>query len=115
MLADGSSRAASPSPGNNLIAAARSAYGKIISGLQAEFSGRELGQEAWHKRYCGFRGELIGLLGLGLQKWLSKGPGVGLTYISSQVGQRVSRSLVFHFVSFHSILVYSALIHLSLP
>ncbi|XP_015759293.1 PREDICTED: coiled-coil domain-containing protein 171-like [Acropora digitifera] len=84
---DGSSRVASPSPGNNLIAAARSAYGKIISGLQAEFSSRELGQEAWHERYSGFRGELIGLLGLGLQKWLAKGPGVGLTYISSQVGQ----------------------------
>lgn len=81
---DGSRRAASPTPGNNLIAAARSAYGKIISGLQAEFSSRELGQEAWHERYSGFRGELIGLLGLGLQKWLAKGPGVGLTYISSQ-------------------------------
>jgi len=51
-----------------------------------EFTGRVLGDEAWHERYSGFRGELVGLLGLGLQKWLSKGPSSGLAYISSQVG-----------------------------
>ena len=88
LLADWSSRAASPTtPANHLIAAARSAYSKIISGLQTEFSRCEQGEEAWHERYSGFRGELVGMLGLGLQKWLAKGPGDGLTYISSQVGR----------------------------
>lgn len=84
-FAESVSRAVSPTPGSNLIAAARNAYGKIISGLQTEFTGRVLGEEAWHERYSGFRGELIGLLGLGLQKWLAKGAAVGLTYVSSQV------------------------------
>ena len=85
-FSDGGSRAVSPTSGSNIIAAARNAYSKIISGLQTEFTGRVLGEEAWHERYSGFRGELVGLLGLGLQKWLAKSSGSGLTYISSQVG-----------------------------
>lgn len=88
-FADGGDRVLTPSSGNNIIAAARNAYSKIISGLQTEFSGRVIGEEAWHERYSGFRGELMALLGLGLQQWLSKGPPSGLTYISSQVGQNI--------------------------
>ena len=30
----------------------------------------------------------MGLLGLGLQQWLTKGPVTGLAYISSQVGNK---------------------------
>lgn len=82
---DNTGRAASPASGTNVIAAARTAYNKIISGLQTEFSGRAIGEESWHERYSGFRGELMGLLGLGLQKWLARGPAPGLSYISSQV------------------------------
>ena len=85
---DGGSRALSPSSGNTIIAAARNAYGKIISGLQTEFSGCVIGEEAWHERYSGFSGELMALLGLGLQQWLTKGPITGLAYISSQVGNK---------------------------
>lgn len=95
---DWSSRAASPTtPANHLIAAARSAYSKIISGLQTEFSRCEQGEEAWHERYSGFRGELVGMLGLGLQKWLAKGPGDRLTYISSQ---RTISALQGHILNF---------------
>ena len=71
--------------GNNIIAAARVAYSKIISRLQTEFSGRVIGEEAWHERYSGFRGEMMASLGLGLQQWLAKAPVQGLSYISSQV------------------------------
>lgn len=81
---DGSSRAQSPLTGNNIIAAARGAYSKIISRLQTEFSGRVIGEEAWHERYSGFRGEMMASLGLGLQQWLAKAPVQGLSYISSQ-------------------------------
>lgn len=95
---DWSSRAASPTtPANHLIAAARSAYSKIISGLQTEFSRCEQGEEAWHERHSGFRGELVGMLGLGLQKWLAKGPGDRLTYISSQ---RTISALQGHILNF---------------
>ena len=84
-FADNTGRVASPASVTNVIAAARNAYNKIISGLQTEFSGRAIGEESWHERYSGFRGELMGLLGLGLQKWLARGPAPGLSYISSQV------------------------------
>ena len=47
-----------------------------------------IGEEAWHERYSGFRGELMALLGLGLQQWLTKGPVTGLAYISSQVSNK---------------------------
>ncbi|KAJ7371526.1 hypothetical protein OS493_024866 [Desmophyllum pertusum] len=96
---DGGSRARalSPSSGNNIIAAARNAYSKIISGLQTEFSGRVIGEEAWHERYSGFRGELMSLLGLGLQKWLAKGSAPGLAYISSQ---RTISALQNHILGF---------------
>ncbi|XP_020628838.1 coiled-coil domain-containing protein 171-like isoform X1 [Orbicella faveolata] len=94
---DGGSRALSPSSGNSIIAAARNAYSKIISGLQTEFSGRVIGEEAWHERYSGFRGELMALLGLGLQQWLSKGPSTGLAYISSQ---RTISALQNHILGF---------------